>query len=100
MKSAFVLADRYSDAALKLLVSINVLFFLSFTIVLLIATGQARAETPACTGRSVMEELAAGKPAELARIEAEAAKVINATGCFGRSRRKASNPPICSAPCI
>ena len=38
MKPALVLADRYSDAALKLLVSINVLFFLSFTIVLLIAT--------------------------------------------------------------
>ncbi|MEZ5805972.1 MAG: TraB/GumN family protein [Rhizobiaceae bacterium] len=92
MKSAFVLADRYSDAALKLLVSINVLFFLSFTIVLLIATGQARAETPACTGRSVMEELAAGKPAELARIEAEAAKVINGDRLLWKIEKEGVEP--------
>jgi uncharacterized protein YbaP (TraB family) len=80
MTRAIALADRWSDAALKLLVAINILFFLSFAAVLVAATGQARAETVACTGRDMMADLAAEKPNQLAEIEAEAAKTINGNG--------------------
>lgn len=69
--------NRACDAAMKLLATINVLFFLSFLMVLAAATGQARAETAACTGKSMLTDLVAEKPQELAKIEAEAAGTLN-----------------------
>lgn len=80
MKRALAIADRCSDAALKLFAAINVLFLLSFVAMLLLAVGQVRAETPACTGKDALRELAAERPDELARITAEAAKTLNGKG--------------------
>lgn len=92
MTRAIAFADRYADAALRLLVAINVLFFLSFAAVLLAATGQARAETTACTGKDMMADLAAEKPQQLARIEAEAVKTINGNALLWKIERDGVAP--------
>ena len=92
MIPAITFADRHSDIALKLLAAINVLFLLSFLAVLLAATGQARADTPACTGRNMMDDLAAAKPAELARIEAEAARIVNGDKVLWKIEKEGVDP--------
>ena len=77
MIRAKLLADRYSEAAIKLLAALNVLFFASFLAALFFATSQARADAPLCKGKDLTATLATEKPDELAAIKAEAAKTIN-----------------------
>lgn len=92
MKRAIATADRCSEAALKLFVALNLLFFLSFVIVLAVATGKARAETVACTGQDLLAEIAAERPAELARIEAEAARTQNGKGLLWKIEKEGRVP--------
>ena len=47
MKRVIAIADRAALVSIKLLVALNVLFFLSFLIVALLAAGRAHAQTPA-----------------------------------------------------
>lgn len=92
MKRAIAIADRYSAAALKLLAAINLLFLLSFAIVLAIATGRARAEAAACTGGDLMTTMAAEKPGELASIEAAAARTPNGKGLLWKIEKDGKAP--------
>ncbi|MCV3208242.1 hypothetical protein OHD62_16490 [Mesorhizobium sp. YC-39] len=50
MKHAIAIADRTALGSLKLLVALNVLFFLSFLAVALLAAGRMQAEIPVRTG--------------------------------------------------
>ena len=54
---AIAIADRAASLSLKLIVAINLLFLASFLTVLLLASGMARAETAACTGKDMLTEL-------------------------------------------
>lgn len=80
MNRAVALADRLAMPALKLLAAINVLFFLSFLLVAALAVGQARAETPTCTGVDLMEALRKDDPAAASKIEADARATPNGSG--------------------
>ncbi|CAG0955117.1 MAG: polysaccharide biosynthesis protein GumN [Rhizobiaceae bacterium] len=80
MNRAVALADRLAVPALKLLAAINVLFFLSFLLVAALAVGQARAETPACTGIDLMEALKRDDPAAARKIEDDARATPNGSG--------------------
>jgi uncharacterized protein YbaP (TraB family) len=60
--------------------------------VLLFATGQARAETPACAGKDIVQELAAERPDDVARIEAEAAKALNGKGLLWKVEKQGAAP--------
>lgn len=78
MKHALAFADRHSNLALKLIVTINMLFLAAFFAALIAATGTARAQTTdGCGGEDLSTWFAAEKPEEYARIQAEAAKVPN-----------------------
>ncbi|WP_274627181.1 TraB/GumN family protein [Arvimicrobium flavum] len=92
MKRAIAIADRLSDAALKLLVAINILFLLSFLAMLFLATAEARAETVACTGRDLTVEMRKEMPAEYERIEAEAGKTLNGQGLLWKLEKDGKTP--------
>ncbi len=80
MNRAVALADRLAMPALKLLAAINVLFFLSFLLVAAFAVGQARAETPVCTGVDLMQALRKDDPAAAGKIEEDARATPNGSG--------------------
>jgi uncharacterized protein len=80
MKQAIAIADRAALVSLKLLAAVNILFLISFLIVMTIVTGKAHAELPACTGADMLAELEESDPAGLAAIRAEAAKIVNGKG--------------------
>lgn len=48
MKRVIAIADRAAVVSLKLLVALNLLFFLSFLLIALLAAGKAHAEIPVC----------------------------------------------------
>lgn len=50
MKHAIAIADRAALGSLKLLVALNVLFFLSFLVVALLAAGRVQADIPIRSG--------------------------------------------------
>jgi len=77
MKRVIAIADRAALVSLKLLVALNVLFFLSFLIVMLLA-GRAHAED--CAGTDLLVGLKKDDPATFSKIEAEAAAVPNGKG--------------------
>lgn len=63
MKRVIAIADRAACASLKLLVALNVLFFLSFLAMLMFAAGRAHADIPACTGADTPPALHKTDPA-------------------------------------
>lgn len=79
MKSA-VLVDRWADRALKLVLALNVAFFLSFLAVLVGLSGKAHAAAQTCTGKDLIAEMAVSDPATLAKIKAQAAATANGDG--------------------
>jgi len=92
MKRATAIADRAAILALKLIAAVNVLFMLTFLIVLVIASGRAHAEAPACRGKDMMAELATDNPALLARIETEAAATLNGKGLLWKVETPGTEP--------
>lgn len=54
MKHAIAIADRAALGSLKLLVALNVLFFLSFLVVALLTAGRMQAEIPVRTGADML----------------------------------------------
>lgn len=92
MKKAAALADRVSLPALKLLALLNVLFFLSFLAVLLLAAGKARAETPACAGVDMTAALQKDDPAAYGKILAEAAATPNGKGLLWKLEKPGERP--------
>ncbi|GAB1580186.1 TraB/GumN family protein [Phyllobacterium phragmitis] len=72
-------ADRIADHVLRLVLAFNLLLFLSFAVVLIMAAA-AKAETTACTGKDLIAELARDNPKELAAIRASAAATANGEG--------------------
>ncbi len=92
MRKVIAIADRLSLPALKLLAALNVLFFLSFLTVLLLATGKARAETPACVGADLTVSLQKDDPAVYRKIEAEAAATPNGNGLLWKLEKPGEKP--------
>ncbi|PTE08030.1 hypothetical protein [Mesorhizobium helmanticense] len=54
MKYAIAIADRAALGSLKLLVALNVLFFLSFLVIALLAAGRMQTEIPVRTGANTL----------------------------------------------
>lgn len=92
MKQAIALADRLSLPALKLLAALNVLFFLSFLIFLLIAGGKAQAETPGCVGTDLTVNLQKDQPAIYQKIADEAAATPNGKGLLWKLEKPGQKP--------
>ncbi len=92
MKSFVTLADRFAEPALKLIAALNLLFFLSFLLVLMLATSQARAEAPACTGKDLLAELQQTDPAAVAKLEAKAAETLNGKGTLWKIEKEGLAP--------
>ena len=92
MNHATALADRAALLSLKLLALGNVLFLISFLFVSYLALGQARAETPACTGEDLLAALASDDPALLDRIRAEAADTLNGKGLLWKVEKDGGEP--------
>jgi uncharacterized protein YbaP (TraB family) len=92
MKRVIAIADRAALVSLKLLVALNVLFFLSFLIVALLAAGRARAETPVCAGADMLSALQKDDPATYRKIEAEAAATPNGKGLLWKLEKTGEKP--------
>jgi uncharacterized protein YbaP (TraB family) len=92
MNRVLALADRLSLPALTLLAALNVLFFLSFLFVALLASGQARAEVPVCAGGDLVAELRSDNPAALADIERQAAATENGDSLLWKIEKGAAAP--------
>ncbi|RWF64504.1 TraB/GumN family protein [Mesorhizobium sp.] len=91
MKRVIAIADRAALVSLKLLVALNVLFFLSFLIVALLA-GRAHAETPACGGTDMLSALRKDNPTVYSKIEAEAAATPNGKGLLWKLEKPGEKP--------
>ncbi|UVK39751.1 TraB/GumN family protein [Mesorhizobium sp. AR10] len=92
MKRVIAIADRAALVSLKLLVALNVLFFLSFLIFLLLAAGKAHAEIPVCTGVNMLSALQKSDPAAYRTIEAEAAATPNGKGLLWKLEKPGEKP--------
>ncbi|WP_292147164.1 TraB/GumN family protein, partial [Mesorhizobium sp.] len=92
MKRVIAIADRAASISLKLLVALNMLFFLSFLAVLLFAAGRAHAEIPTCTGADMLSALQKQSPATYAKIEAEAAATLNGKGLLWKLEKSGEQP--------
>lgn len=92
MTRAVALADRFAMPALKLLAAVNVLFFVTFLLVVAIAVGQARAETPACTGTDLYEALKADDPAAAKAIDDAARATANGSGLLWKVEKIGTAP--------
>ncbi|TIW24105.1 MAG: polysaccharide biosynthesis protein GumN [Mesorhizobium sp.] len=91
MKRVIAIADRAALVSLRLLVALNVLFFLSFLVVLLLA-GRAHAEAAACGGNDMLSALQKGDPATYRKIEAEAAATPNGKGLLWKLEKPGEKP--------
>ncbi|WP_137930408.1 TraB/GumN family protein [Mesorhizobium comanense] len=92
MKRVIAIADRAASVSLRLLVALNILFFLSFLAVLLFAAGRARAEVPTCTGADMLSALQKSNPATYGKIEAEAAATLNGKGLLWKLEKSGEQP--------
>lgn len=92
MTRVIAIADHFAPLWLKLLAALNLLFFLSFLTVALLAAGKARAEGVTCSGKDMTVALQKDDPAAYARIEAEAAKTPNGTGLLWKLEKPGQKP--------
>jgi uncharacterized protein YbaP (TraB family) len=92
MKRIVALAERSSLAWLGLLAGLNLLFFMSFLIMALLAASKAQAQVPACTGIDLATEMQENDPAAFAKIAAEAAKVPNGKGLLWKLEKTGQKP--------
>lgn len=92
MKRVIAIADRAASVSLKLLVALNVLFFLAFLAALLFAVGKAHAEIPTCTGADMLSALQKNDPATYRKIEAEAAATPNGKGLLWKLEKPGEKP--------
>lgn len=87
------LADRISDFALAVLAALNLLFLLALaTTLLLLAPAASATDGPECTGRNLVEELAASDPALLAHVRAEASAIPNGQGTLWKIEKDGLEP--------
>ena len=91
MKRVIAIADRAAAVSLKLLVVLNVLFFLSFLAVLLLA-GRAHAEASACGGTDMLSALQKSDPATFKKVETEADAVPNSKGLLWKLEKPGEKP--------
>ncbi|WP_095084023.1 TraB/GumN family protein [Mesorhizobium sophorae] len=92
MKRVIAIADRAASVSLKLLVALNVLFFLSFLAVLLLGAGRAHAEIPTCTGADMLSALQKSDPSAYQKIETEAAATPNGKGLLWKLEKPGEKP--------
>jgi uncharacterized protein len=92
MKRVLAMADRIAIPSLKLIATLNIAFLLSFLLLLALASGRAHAETPVCTGKDMMADLARDDPALLATIEQQAAATVNGKGLLWKVESAGSAP--------
>lgn len=92
MKRVIAIADRAALVSLKLLVALNVLFFLSFLTVALLAAGKAHAEIPTCAGADMLSALQKSDPAAYQKVEAEATATPNGKGLLWKLEKPGEKP--------
>ena len=91
MKRVIAIADRAALVSLKLLVALNLLFLLSFLVVLLLA-GRAHAQAPNCAGTDLLTALEKNDPAAFKKVETEAAAVPNGKGLLWKLEKPGEKP--------
>ena len=91
MKRVIAIADRAALVSLKLLAALNLLFFLSFLVVLLLAS-RAHAEAPNCAGADLLAALEENDPAAFKKVETEAAAVPNGKGLLWKLEKPGEKP--------
>ncbi len=93
MARIITIADKASGVALGLIALANLLFVLSFIILLLVGSSHARAEqTAACTGQNLLAELERRDPAKFELIRHEADRTLNGKGLLWRIEKDGLEP--------
>lgn len=88
MKNVTAFADRIAEPALRLIAALNMLLLASFLFMLMLATGQARAEAPACKGKDLLAELRQTDPAAVGKLEAKANQTLNGKGTLWKIEKQ------------
>ncbi|MEP9374654.1 TraB/GumN family protein [Mesorhizobium sp. KR1-2] len=92
MKRAVAIADRIAHKALLLLAALNVLFFISFLVMIMLTMGKAHAEASACKGSDMLAALQKSDPALVEKIAAEAAETPNGKGLLWKIEKGDEKP--------
>lgn len=92
MKRVVAMADRSAVLWLKLLAAINVLFFLYFLVAAVLASSQARAEMPECSGKDLITSIRKDDPDTFRKIEHEAAATVNGKGPLWKLEKEGRPP--------
>lgn len=92
MKRAIAIVDRTAHKALLLLVALNVLFFLSFVAMTMLAMGQAQAAAADCKGSDLLAALQKSDPALFEKIKAEASETPNGEGLLWKIEKAGQTP--------
>lgn len=92
MTRTFAFADRAALFCMKLLAGLNLLFFITFLIVLAMATGRAQADATICAGADLMEKLRKDDPDAYASVRKEADTVLNGKGVLWKLEKQGVAP--------
>ncbi|MEX0343398.1 MAG: TraB/GumN family protein [Rhizobiaceae bacterium] len=93
MARIITIADKASGVALGLIALANLLFVLSFIILLLVGSSHARADqAAACTGQNLLAELERSDPAKFELIRHEADRTLNGKGLLWRIEKDGLEP--------
>jgi uncharacterized protein YbaP (TraB family) len=86
--------ERAADLALKGLAVLNLLFVAIFVATLAFSAVRAKAQDlpAACAGKDLLAQMAREEPATLARIRAEADRVVNGKGLLWRIAKEGTPP--------
>lgn len=86
-------ADDFAELALRLLATAGLLVFLSFAIILGMATQRAAADDmPVCKGKDLLAELTQSQPKTVEKLESEAAETPNGKGTFWKIEKPGVAP--------
>ncbi|MCK9552630.1 TraB/GumN family protein [Aquamicrobium sp.] len=92
MTRTLALADRAVLFCMKLLAGLNLLFFITFLIVLAMATGRAHADATACSGADLMEKLRKDDPDAYSDVRKQADAVLNGRGVLWKLEKQGTAP--------
>ncbi len=93
MSKATVIADKASGIALGVIALANLLFVISFAIVLLIGASTVKAAAlQACTGENLLQQLEKEDPGKLAELRLEAARTPNGQGLLWKVEKDGVEP--------
>lgn len=91
-RRSFAVTEHTAELSFRVILALNILFFLIFLIVAGYATDEARAAPAPCSGQNIVAQLADDDPPLLDKIRAEAAATPNGQGLLWKIEKDGVEP--------